>query len=310
MSVSHLNVMYDIIIIGAGPAGLTAALYARRADKSVLVIEKSTFGGQITHSPRVENYPCFIKTSGAELADKLVEQVLFQGAEIELDEVTSVSKENNIFTVVAQGGSFESKAVIIATGSHHRQLGLPKENDFTGEGISYCAVCDGSFYQGQSVAVIGGGNSALQEAVMLSDICSKVTVIQNLPFLTGEKQLINAVESKDNIEIILSSVVSEIIGDDKFCGIEIDTNGEKTILDFDGIFVAIGQKPENEPFKNVVQLDNNGYIVSGENCLPESNLNGIFVAGDCRTKAIRQVATAAADGAVSALAACRYIDNL
>ena len=302
--------MYDIIIIGAGPAGLTAALYARRADKSVLVIEKSTFGGQITHSPRVENYPCFIKTSGAELADKLVEQVLFQGAEIELDEVTSVSKENNIFTVVAQGGSFESKAVIIATGSHHRQLGLPKENDFTGEGISYCAVCDGSFYQGQSVAVIGGGNSALQEAVMLSDICSKVTVIQNLPFLTGEKQLINAVESKDNIEIILSSVVSEIIGDDKFCGIEIDTNGEKTILDFDGIFVAIGQKPENEPFKNVVQLDNNGYIVSGENCLPESNLNGIFVAGDCRTKAIRQVATAAADGAVSALAACRYIDNL
>lgn len=302
--------MYDIIIIGAGPAGLTAALYARRADKSVLVIEKSTFGGQITHSPRVENYPCFIKTSGAELADKLVEQVLFQGAEIELDEVTSVSKENNIFTVVAQGGSFESKAVIIATGSHHRQLGLPKENDFTGEGISYCAVCDGSFYQGQSVAVIGGGNSALQEAVMLSDICSKVTVIQNLPFLTGEKQLINAVESKDNIEIILSSVVSEIIGDDKFCGIEIDTNGEKTILDFDGVFVAIGQKPENEPFKNVVQLDNNGYIVSGENCLPESNLNGIFVAGDCRTKAIRQVATAAADGAVSALAACRYIDNL
>ena len=302
--------MYDIIIIGAGPAGLTAALYARRADKSVLVIEKSTFGGQITHSPRVENYPCFIKTSGAELADKLVEQVLFQGAEIELDEVTSVSKENNIFTVVAQGGSFESKAVIIATGSHHRQLGLPKENDFTGEGISYCAVCDGSFYQGQSVAVIGGGNSALQEAVMLSDICSKVTVIQNLPFLTGEKQLINAVESKDNIEIILSCVVSEIIGDDKFCGIEIDTNGEKTILDFDGIFVAIGQKPENEPFKNVVQLDNNGYIVSGENCLPESNLNGIFVAGDCRTKAIRQVATAAADGAVSALAACRYIDNL
>ena len=302
--------MYDIIIIGAGPAGLTAALYARRADKSVLVIEKSTFGGQITHSPRVENYPCFIKTSGAELADKLVEQVLFQGAEIELDEVTSVSKENNIFTVVAQGGTFESKAVIIATGSHHRQLGLPKENDFTGEGISYCAVCDGSFYQGQSVAVIGGGNSALQEAVMLSDICSKVTVIQNLPFLTGEKQLINAVESKDNIEIILSCVVSEIIGDDKFCGIEIDTNGEKTILDFDGIFVAIGQKPENEPFKNVVQLDNNGYIISGENCLPESNLSGIFVAGDCRTKAIRQVATAAADGAVSALAACRYIDNL
>lgn len=302
--------MYDIIIIGAGPAGLTAALYARRADKSVLVIEKSTFGGQITHSPRVENYPCFIKTSGSELADKLVEQVLFQGAEIELDEVTSVTKNDDVFTVTTMGGAFQSKTVIIATGSHHRQLGLPKENDFTGEGISYCAVCDGSFYQDQSVAVIGGGNSALQEAVMLSDICSKVTVIQNLPFLTGEKQLINAVESKNNIEIILSSVVTEIIGDDKFYGIEIDTNGERKVIDFDGLFVAIGQKPENEPFKDVVALDDNGYIVSGENCLPESVLTGIFVAGDCRTKLIRQVATATADGAVSALAACRYIDNL
>ena len=310
MSVSHLNIMYDIIVIGAGPAGLTAALYARRADKSVLVIEKSTFGGQITHSPRVENYPCFIKTSGAELADKLVEQVLYQGAEIELDEVTAVSKDNDMFTVTATGNVFQSKAVIIATGSRHRQLGLPKENDFTGEGISYCAVCDGSFYQGQSVAVIGGGNSALQEAVMLSDICSKVTVIQNLPFLTGEKQLINAVESKGNIEIILSSVVTEIIGDDTFCGIEIDTTGNKQVLDFDGVFVAIGQKPENEPFESVVKLDDNGYIVSGESCLPESDLSGIFVAGDCRTKAIRQVATACADGAISALAACRYIDSL
>lgn len=302
--------MYDIIIIGAGPAGLTAALYARRADKTVLVIEKSTFGGQITHSPRVENYPCFIKTSGAELADKMVEQVLFQGGEIELDTVTEIVKNGKIFKVKTACTSFESKAVIIAAGSHHRKLGLPKENDFTGEGISYCAVCDGSFYQNQSVAVIGGGNTALQEAVMLSDICSKVTVIQNLDFLTAEQQLINAVSSKDNIEIIVSSVVTEIIGDDKFCGIEIDTKGEKQILDFDGIFVAIGQKPENEPFETVVKLDDNGYIVSGENCIPESKFDGIFVAGDCRTKSVRQVATAAADGAVSALAACRYIDSL
>lgn len=302
--------MYDIIVIGAGPAGLTAALYARRAEKSVLIIEKSTFGGQITHSPRVENYPGFAVMSGTEFADKLVEQVLGQGAEIELDCVTGICGTKGDYTVKTEGGEFKSRAVIIATGSHHRQLGLDRENDFIGEGISYCAVCDGAFYKGKTVAVVGGGNTALQEAVMLSDICEKVYIVQNLDFLTGEGMLIKDVEAKQNVSVILSHTVKEIIADDSFKGIVIQNGEDTKELLVDGVFVAIGQKPENEPFKDIVALNDYGYIVSGENCLPETDCEGIFVAGDCRTKAIRQVTTATADGAVSALAACKFVDSL
>ncbi|MBO5009637.1 MAG: FAD-dependent oxidoreductase [Clostridia bacterium] len=304
--------MYDIIVVGAGPAGLTAALYARRAEKSVLVIEKDTFGGQITHSPRVENYPGFIAMSGNEFADKLIEQVMAQGAEIELDKVTGISGDAGSYTVHCEGKDYEAKAVIIAAGSHHRKLGLPRENDFVGEGISYCAVCDGAFYKGKIVAVIGGGNSALQDAVLLSESCEFVYVVQNLDFLTGESSLAKILESRDNVGIVYSSVVKEIVADDKFSGIVIENTktGIKTTLDCDGMFVAIGQVPENEPFKDVLSLNDYGYIVAGENCLPEGASAGIFVAGDCRTKAIRQVTTATADGAVSALAACRFIDSL
>lgn len=302
--------MYDIIVVGAGPAGLTAALYARRAEKSVLVIEKATFGGQITHSPRVENYPGFAVMSGVEFADKLIEQVLGQGAEIEMDCVTGISGNIGDYTVTCEGGEFRCKTVIIATGSHHRQLGLPKENDFTGDGISYCAVCDGAFYRDKTVAVIGGGNTALQEAVMLSDICKKVYIVQNLDFLTGEQKLVNAVDEKENIEVILSTTVAEIIGDNEFKGLVLETKGEKSELLVDGTFVAIGQKPENEPFENIVKLNEYGYVVSGEDCIPETLKSGIFAAGDCRTKSIRQITTATADGAVSALACCRIIDSL
>ncbi len=302
--------MLDIIVIGAGPAGLTAALYSRRAGKSVLIIEKSTFGGQITHSPRVENYPGFPVLSGTELADKLVEQVLSQGADIELDAVTSVEKTEQGYRVVCESGEYTSKAVIIATGSHHRKLGIDREDEFVGEGISYCAVCDGAFYKDKSVAIIGGGNTALQEAVMLSDICSEVTVVQNLDFLTGEKMLVEEIEKKDNVKVILSSTVEKIIADNDFKGITINKNGEMTDLLCDGVFVAIGQVPENEPFADLVELNDYGYISAGEDCLPKSRSQGVFVAGDCRTKAVRQVTTASADGAVSALAACRYIDSL
>ena len=302
--------MYDIIIVGAGPAGLTAALYARRAEKKVLLIEKETFGGQITHSPRVENYPGFAVMSGTEFADKLVEQVLGQGAEIELDCVTGICGTKGDYTVKTEGGEYKARAVIIATGSHHRQLGLDRENDFVGEGISYCAVCDGAFYKGKTVAVVGGGNTALQEAVMLSDLCRKVYIVQNLDFLTGEGMLIKDVEAKQNVSVILSHTVKEIIADDTFKGIVIQNGEETKELLVDGVFVAIGQKPENEPFKDIVALNDYGYIVSGENCLPETDYEGIFVAGDCRTKAIRQVTTATADGAVSALAACKFIDSL
>ena len=304
--------MYDIIIIGAGPAGLTAALYARRADKNVLVIEKETFGGQITHSPKVENYPGFTVMSGNEFADKLIEQVMFQGAEIELDTVTGIKGEAGAYTVECERNSFEAKSVIIATGSHHRQLGLEKENKFTGEGVSYCAVCDGAFYKDKDVAVIGGGNSALQEAILLSKTSKSVTVVQNLPYLTGEIKLREEIENTANISVILSSVVLEILGDDKFQGIRIkntETDAESNVI-VDSIFVAIGQQPENEPFKDVVKLNDYGYIISDESCIPESDKRGIFTAGDCRTKKIRQIATAISDGATAALEACNFVDKL
>ncbi len=303
--------MYDILIIGAGPAGLTSAVYAGRADKKVLIIEKETFGGQITHSPRVENYPGFIQMSGNEFAEKLVEQAMAQGADIELDTVIGIEKKGDLFTVKGERGSYDGKSVIIATGSAHRRLGLSKEDKFTGEGVSYCAVCDGAFYSGKDIAVIGGGNSALQEAVLLSKTSKSVTVIQNLAFLTGETKLVQELENKDNVSFIFSSVVTELLGEDTFRGIRIkntETN-EETDLSFDGIFVAIGQKPENEPFRENVTLNEWGYIIADESCVPESE-KGIFVAGDCRSKRIRQIATAISDGAVAALAACSYVDNL
>lgn len=304
--------MYDIVIIGAGPAGLTAAIYARRAEKSVIVLEKSTFGGQITHSPRVENYPGFIQMSGTEFADKLTEQALTQGAEIELDTAKEIKGEPGNYIVIGDYSEYNAKSVIIAGGSAHRKLELRNEDKFTGEGISYCAVCDGAFYKGKNVAIVGGGNSALQEAVMLSDICKNVTVIQNLSFLTGEEKLIKDIESRSNVNVIYSSIVKEILGNDEFKGILIENaeTNEKTELLLDGVFVAIGQKPENEPFANVTDINEYGYIKADETCIPENSPKGIFTAGDCRTKSVRQVATAIADGAVAAISACRFVDSI
>ena len=304
--------MYDIIIVGAGPAGMTAALYARRAEKSVLLIEKSSFGGQITHSPRVENYPGFLAMSGNEFAEKLLDQVTTHGADIEFDEVTAITPIDGGFSVLTGASEFLGKSVILATGSKHRSLGIEREEEFVGEGVSYCAVCDGAFYKGKTVAIIGGGNTALQEAVLLSDGCKKVYVVQNLDFLTGEGALQVAVSKRENVEVILSSVVTELLGDSEITGIKIknEKSGEESALTLDGIFVAIGQKPENEAFMNVVELDSYGYITAGESCIPNTEYKGIFVAGDCRTKSVRQVTTASADGAVAALAACRYVDSL
>jgi len=304
--------MYDIIIVGSGPAGLTAALYARRAEKSVLVIEKSGFGGQITHSPRVENYPGFVEASGSELGDKFLEQAIAQGAEIELDNVIAIDGEPGNYTVWCENASFVAKSVIIAAGSKHRTLGLQGEEKYTGEGISYCAVCDGAFYKGKTVAIIGGGNTALQEAALLSDGCEKVYVIQNLAFFTGEKNLASRLDSKSNVEVIFSTVVTDIIGEGEFRGIKLKNTetGKVSELFIDGMFVAIGQKPENEPFSAVLKINDYGYIEAGEDCVPVGAKPGIFVAGDCRTKAIRQVTTATADGTVAALAACRFIDSL
>ena len=294
---------YDIIIIGGGPAGLTAAIYARRANKTVLVLEKGTFGGQITSSPKVENIPGFASVTGSEFGDKMVEQAMGLDAEIECCEVKKIIN-GSPFTVVTDEGDFSGKSIVIATGTKHRLLGLEKEEDFIGNGISFCAVCDGAFYEGKTVAVIGGGNSALQEAVLLSESCKKVYVVQNLDFLTGEEKLQETLASKDNVEIILGTVVEELIGDGDLSAIKIKGADESSVLEIDGMFTAIGLIPQNSVFEGVIDLDEYGYIVAGEDC--QTNVEGIFAAGDCRTKRIRQVATAAADGAVAALAACSF----
>ncbi len=299
--------MYDLIIVGGGPAGLAAALYARRANKSVLVIEKATFGGQITYSPKVENIPGFLSLTGNEFAEKLVEQVLEQGADVEMAEVLSI-RDGATKTVITDCGEYEGKAVVIATGARHRMLGLEREEQFVGEGISFCAVCDGAFYKGKTVGVVGGGNSALQEALLLSDLAQKVYVIQNLPRLTGEQKLQEQLFAKENVEIITSATVAALLGDTVLEGITIHTEAGERDLRLDGLFVAIGLIPQNEPFADVMALNAWGYADADEGCTTRTA--GIFVAGDCRSKRIRQVAPAAADGAIAALAACDYIDAL
>ena len=298
--------MYDIIIIGAGPAGLTAAIYGRRAEKSVLVIEKGVFGGQVTFSPKIENYPGFGELSGTELADKMVEHAINLGAEFEMENVIAING-GEIKEVVTENGTFTAKTVIIATGASHRHLGVEGEEKYLGNGISFCAVCDGTFYAGQDVTVIGGGNSALQEAILLSATSKKVTVIQNLPTLTGEEALQNILRGKNNVEIICSSVVTGFTGEDTLTGVIIknsDTDEEKTIP-CDGCFVAIGLIPATDFLKDNVSLNTYGYVDANESC--KTNIDGVFVAGDCRSKEIRQITTATADGATAALAAIKHI---
>ncbi len=299
--------MTDIVVIGAGPAGLTAALYAARANKSVTVLEKATFGGQINFSPKIENYPGSLEISGIELADKLVEQVLSHGVDIELEEAVGIEDKGDFKTVITDSGTHDCRAVVIATGAHHRHLGIEGEDRFEGEGISFCAVCDGAFFEGQHVVVVGGGNSALQEAILLSELCSKVTIVQNLPSFTGEERLAKILEGKNNVEAIFNTVVKKVIGEDKFEGVVVEnTDGVTSEIHSDGMFVAIGLAPENKAFEGVAELDKIGYVVSDESCTTKTS--GVFVAGDCRTKNIRQIATAVADGAVAALSAVRYID--
>ncbi len=299
--------MYDIIIIGGGPAGLTAALYARRAQRSVLIIEKETFGGQITFSPKVENIPGFPLLSGNEFAEKLVDQVLALGADTESAEVLGLEDHGDYKTLHTDSGDFEGRAVILATGARHRRLGLEGEEDMIGNGISFCAVCDGAFYAGRTVGVVGGGNSALQEALLLSDVASHVYVIQNLDFLTGEQTLQTQLAARENVTVLTGCVVDGLLGGEELNGVRIrkETTGEIRELALDGLFVAIGLVPQNQAFADVVALDANGYVDADESCT--TAVRGVFVAGDCRRKRIRQVTTAAADGAVAALAACDYL---
>ena len=302
--------MHDIIIVGGGPAGLTAAVYALRAGKTVLVIEKNGFGGQIAFSPKVENIPGTQVISGNEFAEKLIEQAMALGADVELETVTGVEKAEDIFRVSTEdGNTYEGRAVILALGVKHRTLGLPGEEELIGNGISFCAVCDGAFYAGQEVAMIGGGNSALQEALLLSEVCSKVTIVQNLAFLTGEKKLADALAEKDNVTILYSTVDSAYETENgALTGLQLhnEETGEESHIRVDGAFLAVGLLPENEPFAHLGKLNDWGYFDSAEDCLTQTP--GVFVAGDCRSKRIRQVVTAAADGAIAAMAACRYMD--
>ena len=301
--------MVDIIVVGGGPAGLTAAVYALRAGKEVLVLEKNGFGGQIAYSPKVENIPGTISISGSEFAEKLTEQVLELGAQVEIETVTRVEAEDKHFRVYTQEGSvYEAGAVILAPGVQHRLLGLDGEEALIGHGLSFCAVCDGAFYTGGHVAMIGGGNSALQEALLLSQVCRKVTVVQNLPFLTGEQRLQQALAQKENVQVLLDTVVTDYIArDGELTALALRSgDGRQQHLEVDGAFLAVGLVPENEAFAPVAQLDARGYFQAAEDCLTRTP--GVFVAGDCRCKQIRQVTTAAADGAIAALAAVRYVE--
>ena len=300
--------MHDIVIIGAGPAGLTAAIYARRAGKSVLLLERDTFGGQITFSPKLENYPGFESISGNDLAQRMLEQAMALGADVEMDTVTGI-ENGSVKTVIGELGRYEGRAVIIAAGARHRRLGLPREEEMIGNGLSFCAVCDGAFYQGGHAAVIGGGNTALQEILLLSEVCRTVTVVQNLAFLTGEQRMIDRVLQRNNIEILYSTLCVGYEGEDHLTGLRLQNTetGETRLLAVDGAFLAIGTEPENLAYAALAPLNDMGYIKAGEDGLTPTP--GIFAAGDCRTKAYRQVATAISDGANAALNACRYLDR-
>lgn len=302
--------MYDIVIVGGGTAGMTAAIYGLRAGKKVLLIEGTTFGGQITLSPHVENYPGIAEVSGSEFATAMAEQVSALGAELEYTKVKAVRKDGGNKIVVTEDTEIPCRTVILATGVTHRHLGVPREEALVGAGVSYCAVCDGAFFKGSDVAVVGGGSTALQDAVFLSEYCSHVYVIHRRDEFRGEKHLVASLSERENVSFVLDSVVSEIKGTDavESVGILNKKTGEASELKVEGVFIAVGQKPNNDPFEETVKLNEEGYILAAEDCM--TSCPGIFAAGDCRTKEVRQLTTAAADGSVAALAACRYIEEM
>lgn len=302
--------MYDIIIIGGGAAGMTSALYALRNGKKVLVLESESLGGQIATSPRLENYPSIKAISGEQFADNLFEQITSMGADFEIEKAVRVDKHDGIFTVVTEYNTYEAKSVIIAAGVKHKHLRTKSDrNDLVGKGVYYCAICDGAFYKGKEVAVIGDANTALQYCLLLSSYCKKVYVYTLFDKFFGDKTLIKAVKSKENIEWRPETSVIDFIGEDYLTTIEYkNKDGEILRHELPAVFVAIGQIPDNKPFENLVDLDKDGYIVADETC--RTRTEGLFVAGDCRTKAVRQVVTAVADGGVAATNACLYLDSI
>mgnify|MGYP004502909449 FL=1 len=307
--------MYDIIIVGAGTAGLSAAIYGVRAGKSVLVLEQKSYGGQIVNSPEVENYPGIAKISGFAFAQNLYDQAIGLGAEYKQEKVIRIeSCDGQIKAVFVKNHDgtekqYEARSVILATGAKNRPLGVEREEALVGAGVSYCATCDGMFFRGREVAVVGGGNTALEDALFLSGYCSKVYVIHRREEFRGEDKLVRSLQEKENVVFVLNSVVAGLIGTTMLTALKIRNVKTKEEEEFPvaGVFVAIGQMPDNEAFADYVALDDKGYIKASEDC--KTNTPGIYTAGDCRTKTVRQLATAAADGAVAALAACEYIET-
>ena len=300
--------MYDIIIIGAGPAGMTAAIYARRAAKSVLVLEAVNYGGQILNTPDIENYPAEAHISGYDFSTKLYEQAKELGAEFIFEKAVDIKSENGTKVVVTAKNSYEAETVIIATGSASRKLGLEDEERLVGKGVSYCATCDGNFYRKKVVAVVGGGNTALEDALYLSDIAEKVYLIHRRDSFRGEEANVSRLTARENVEFIYNSNVTKLISDKRLRAIEVTNNldGSVRTVELNGLFVAVGRIPENRNFANLVKLDDAGYVEAGEDC--HTSCDGIFVAGDNRTKTLRQLVTAAADGAMAATEAVKYIN--
>lgn len=299
--------MFDIIVVGAGTAGLSAAIYGVRAGKKVLVLEEKSYGGQIINTPEVENYPGIKNISGFEFATNLYEQAKELGAEIAYERVKQILDGEDKKQVITGEKTYEAKSVIIATGAKNRPLGLEREKEFIGAGVSYCATCDGMFFRGKDVAVVGGGNTALEDTTFLSNYCNKVYLIHRRDEFRGDEHSVNRLKQKENVEFVMESRVTELAGEGRLDAITVEhiPTGELSNISVAGLFVAIGQMPDNEAFRELIDVDVAGYICATEDC--KTKVPGVFTAGDCRTKTVRQLTTAAADGAVAALAACEYI---
>lgn len=304
---------YDVLIIGAGPAGMSAATYALRSGKSVLVLEKESIGGQMSNSPRIENFPSVKESSGSDLADKMFEQMSAFGAELELDSVLEVQKRGEgDFLVKCEYNEFSAKAVIWAAGAKHRHIGVPGEEELVGKGVSYCALCDGAFYTGEDVVMIGDANTALSYTMFLSNCCRHVYICTLFDKFFGEKAMVEAVLARENVSVEHNLSLQSFETDEKgeLSGLVFENTKDKTRREYKvkGCFIAVGQVPNNEPIKALVDLDAGGYVIAGEDALTKTP--GLFVAGDCRAKKVRQVTTAVADGSVAAIQAASYIDGL
>lgn len=300
--------MFDIIVVGGGPCGLSSAIYGKCAGKSVLVLEKLMYGGQIINTPSIENFPLALHMSGASFATKMYEQAKELGAVIKFEEVLKINNFDDYKEVVTNKETYRGKTVIIATGKVNRKLALSNEDRLVGKGVSYCATCDGNFYKGKNVAVVGGGNTALEDALYLSKICNKVYLIHRREEFRGEDKSVTLLKSTKNVTLVLNSSVVSLNGEDKLESIEItNTNGFKKVIDVDGIFIAIGQVPVNDNFKDLVDIDEDGYIVANGSL---TNVPGVFVAGDARKKEVYQLVTAVSDGAIASLDAIKYINSL